>query len=201
MNRYFDLKMLYDDAAFSILGREVSFSEPDRFCLDDWIGDPDLYFSNLEFSIKQNGTKQGFLANNLGWIILDTHRLKIENKALSPSWKDIHSWELPTRLTSLDSELLNYRIIGFKQKVECIDFQQSDLTLETTEEGLKYISSVRKLALKEEKIQKFNLFRIAEYPSIPVISEKIYAQLISSNLSGWGVTEIELTTQSQKLES
>ena len=193
MKRYFDLRMLYDDDAFSILGREVSFSEPDRFCLDDWIGDPDLYFSNFEFSINQKGIKQGFLANNLGWIILDTHRLKIENKESSPPWNEIHSWKLPTSLTSRDSELLNYRIIGFKQKVECIDYQQSDLTCESTEEGLKYIASIRKLTLKVEKIQKFNLFRIAEYPTIPVISEQIYTQLIDSNLTGWGVAEIELT--------
>lgn len=193
MKRYFDLRMLYDDAVFSILGKEMSFNKPDRFCLDDWGGPQDLYLENFEFSISQKGVKQGFLANNLGWIIIDMKRLRVESNISPSPWNEVRSWKLPISLTSLDQELSNYRIIGFKQTVECIDYLRSDLNWETKEDGSKYIASVQKLALRAEKIEKYNFFRSAECPVIPIISEQIYEQLIRSNLTGWGAVEIQLT--------
>lgn len=190
MKRYFDLQMLYDDDAFSIRGSELSFNRPDRFCINNWTSDLGSYLSNFTFSINQNGPKQGFLANNLGWIIINNCFLQIINDNSSTLLKEIISWTLPESLTCLDHELINYRIIAFRREIECLDYQNSDLVWETKDDGSKYIASIRKLVLKTEKIQGYNMFRIAEFPFIPVISEQVYELLTLLKLTGWGAAEI-----------
>jgi|APTNR8051073442_1049403.scaffolds.fasta_scaffold76199_1 hypothetical protein len=185
MTDFYDLQLCYADDAFSISGVEQNYDLPDRYAIHcQPETNLEAFFSNFVFKVNQKGKKQSFLANNLGWIIVDSKFLD-HDLVKTFGREGCTIWPMPSNLIEIDGELENYRILLVRHAVDCVDYSRSRIEWGIAHDGHRYIASFQKLVIDPARAGSLNICRLEPFPSIVLISHWYFERLTRSNLSGW----------------
>jgi|GEM_PF-1724528 len=104
----------------------------------------------------------------------------------------IESMESPENIHFISGEFTrkpkHYWLVNLLNNVACFDWEKSDYTLyDETLVGRKAINSIEKLAIKEEKVNGRNIFRIEEKPVSIYISQKLKDAMEEHGITGYAL--------------
>jgi len=128
-----------------------------------------------------------YLVNNLGWLIVSKKFIEVMNIL---KIRDIQY--LPVKIVNLkNNEIINdYKVVNIINVVDGLNLESSDYS--TIELDGEKIYSIRKYALKKNKIKDENLFKL-KGDEIPIFVSNAFKDLIDkNNITGCEFLEIKV---------
>lgn len=185
--RYFHLLYDYENDADAISCEWDELYDIDRYdveqgiYIDNWDSGITLFYNS-----KEGNRVTDFLGNDLGWLII-SEKLKsiIEDKKI----KGIQFLSIKIKNQVNNTVLNNYYVANIYNLVEALDLENSDYSEYELDENEKVIS-VKKHAVKEEKVTNMDIFRLKE-DKFPIFVSEKFIQLINNHgATGFDFTEI-----------
>jgi hypothetical protein len=148
-------------------------------------------FLNL-FNYKKIGGSlfQDMLANNMGWKIFSSRVWK--TLASCQNAQDLELHPLPSKVVDLFPQLHDYRVLGLKREIPCVDFEKSEITWFESKNGIRGISSFKLCVLREAALDDdLDVFLIQEYPVMTIISGRLGYEISKLYPTGFVYERIE----------
>src|SRR5689334_3791202 len=125
MKTYFSIGRNYSNHAFKL---QIDYSLEqvrDTLALNRPEPTPSNFLGLFEYTESGGQLFEDMLANNMGWKILS----KRIADAFSESWnsQDIELLPLPEKVVQFNSQLRDYRVLGIKRAIPCVDIEESDI--------------------------------------------------------------------------
>jgi len=181
MKTYFSIRRNYASNAFKLVLNYSLDKVPDTLVLNKPQPTPIYFLENFSYS-KSGGDKiEDMAANNLGWRIFSSRIANVFQKCNNIN--DIELIPLPEKAVQLDQELKTYKVLGVKREVGCVNYEDSEILWDSAH---NHISSFRECVLHERSIPaNFDVFLIAEYPVMPIISSGLAMKLAELHPTGF----------------
>jgi hypothetical protein len=190
MKVYFKIANDFHNNAFK-LSINYSINEVQDTLLLTKPGKTPSGFLNL-FDYKKVGGRvfQDKLPNNMGWNIFSSRVWRI--LASCQNAEDIELHPFPAKVVDLFPKLHDYRVLGVKREIPCVDFEKSEITWFAGKEGSRHISSFRLCVLREAALKdSLDIFLIQEYPVMTIISGRLGYEISKVYPTGFVYERIE----------
>jgi len=129
---------------------------------------------------------EDMVANSLGWKIVSDRLVQMFKSCAN--FKDIELIPLPDKAVQLDGRLGEYRVLGIKRHIECVNYDHSDILWTSSGE---HILSFRECVLNSDSIPiDTDIFLIEEYPVFPVISAELAIKMAEIRPTGFTFEKI-----------
>lgn len=137
--------------------------------------------------VKSGGERlEDEVANSLGWWILSSRLVEVLQDCRNVC--DIELLCLPKKVIELDGRLRDYRVLGIKRHIKCVDYGESDILFDSQE----HILSFRECVLSKRNIpDHMDIFLMAEYPVVPVISAELALKISELRPTGFVYEKIK----------
>ena len=189
MNSYFSLHPYYSKGALK-LSVDYSFDDvPDPHIMKKPVRTPGAFVKSFRFA-ESGHIKEDMLANGVGWDILSERICNILKTSCSKT--EIELIPLSDNPNASD-RLKGYHILGVTKRIQCVDYDHSDILWSNLNPDSKYILSFRKCVIRDDAVpQDINCFLIAEYPSYPVMTSALVRKIELLHPSGLVFKPIEI---------
>jgi hypothetical protein len=137
---------------------------------------PKTFLEKFRYTCRDGEVLEDMLANTLGWSIFSERLADVLSQCNNRCDIELHS--LPEKVWALHPKLKEYRVLGIKKAVTCVDQEKSQILWGSLPNGMKHISSFRECVLKKSCIpENLDMFLIEEYPVMPIISSRLAAKI------------------------
>lgn len=143
---------------------------------------------SFHFDSKKNNKLTDFLGNDLDWLVVSE---KLRNIILL--FDSVDAQFFPVDVVDFPRKrkvCANYYVVNVLNVIDCLDLNNSDYSSFTVEGEEVY--SIRKYALKQNKLTENHLFKIKGSEFSLFVSEKFKNELTKNNISGISFLEVKV---------
>ena len=196
MNSYFSLHPYYSKGALK-LSVDYSFDDvPDPHIMNTPVKTTVGFVKSFRFA-ESGHIREDMLANNASWVILSERICNILKTSCSKT--EVELIPLSDNPDASD-RLKGYHILGVKKRIQCVDYDHSDILWSNRNPDRKHILSFRKCVIRDDAIpQDISCFLIAEYPSYPVMTSALVRIIELLHPSGLVFKPIEIVRKNSSV--
>jgi len=196
MRTYFSIHRRFSRDAFKLKVNYPIGEIRDTLALDSPEATPKGFLDSFSYTSSPGTVFEDMLSNDIGWNIFSPRLVKLLSECRNS--QDIELLLLPQNACRLHPLLREYRVLGVKREIPCIDVGESDLHWEDIPDGGKYIAAVYECVLREKAIpEDIDIFRLTEYPVVPVISSRLAAAFAEFSPTGFVFHTIKAVTHQE----
>ncbi len=196
MKTYFGLSHNFSREAFKLKVSYPAEEVRDTLALDRTEPTPRDFLDSFNYTKSSGTVLEDMLSNNIGWNIFSPRLVKLLSECRNN--QDIELFPLPENACRLHSNLRGYRVLGIKREIPCIDVGESDLRWSNLPDGGKHIAAIYECVLRENAIpEDVDIFRMTEYPVVPVISSRLATAFAKFSPTGFIVHVIKAVTHQE----
>jgi len=145
------------------------------------------FLKNYRFRVGP-GELHDMQANTIGWKIVSPKLVRLLKEFAIHN--ELEFVPLPEQSIAQNHGLKGYCVLGIKEQVRCLNIEQSEVRWSHGPAG-KHILAIYKWVLRSDCIPAdCNIFHVAEYPVVTVVSHKLAYAMSSMQLSGITYEEI-----------
>lgn len=185
--RYFHLLYDYENDADAISCESDELYDIDRYDVEqgNYVNNWDSRIT-MFFNPKEGDRETDFLGNDLGWLIISEKlKLILEDEKIN----GIQFLPLKIKNQLNNTTLNNYYLANICNLVKALDLENSDYNEYELDENEKVIS-VKKHAIKADKIKNIDIFRLEEDKFPVFVSEKFVNLINAHKATGFDFTEV-----------
>jgi hypothetical protein len=184
MKMYFSIRRKFSKDAFKLKIDYPIGEVRDTLALDRPERTPKGFLETFSYTKSRGSLFEDMLANDIGWNIFSPRLVKLLSECRNNY--DLEFFPLPETACRFHPKLAEYRVLGVKREIACIDLDESDLHWENLPAGGKYIAAVYDCVLREKEIsEEVDVFRVTEYPVMTVISSQLATEFAKLSPSGF----------------
>jgi hypothetical protein len=129
---------------------------------------------------------EDMLQCSLSWNVFSPRLIRMFRECSNS--EDLQFLELPAEIVKSHPELQGYCVMGIRRQIACIDKERSELKLSEHQQ----VDAVNNFVLTESSIgANIDVFYLAEYPVIPVISSRLALAISTFRPSGFRFIEMQ----------
>lgn len=143
------------------------------------------FLSLFQFTISGGAFLGDSVANNLGWYILSQRVVSI--LLMSKNTDDLNVLPLPSSLVQREPRLVNYKTVGVRRQLECLDKNLSDIRWSRTAPQEFAVAIHRGVLVSSSVPPNCDIFLLKEWPVVPIVRDQIAQKIREAKIA-----EIEL---------
>ena len=196
MKTYFSIKHKVSRDAFKLKINYPLGKVRDTLALDRPEPTPKGFLDTFSYAKAGGQAFEDMLSNDMGWNIFSARLTKLLSECRNNY--DIELFQLPEDACQLHPKLRDYRVLGIKREIPCIDVDESDLRWGNLPNGGKHISAIYECVLREKAVpEDVDVFRLTEYPVMAVISSNLATAFAGLSPTGFVAHVIRAVTHQE----
>jgi len=196
MRTYFSISHSFSRDAFRLKVNYPVSEVRDTLALDRPEPTPKGFLDTFSYAKSSGTVFEDMLSNDMGWNIFSPRLVKLLSECRNN--QDIELFSLPEIACQLHPKLRGYRVLGIKREILCLDAGESDLRWGNLPDGGKHIAAIFECVLKEKEVpEDVDIFRLTEYPVMPIISSRLATAFAEFSPTGFVVDVIKAITHQE----